>query len=103
MKCTNKKLGMVDMWQNKFYDGRKAGSSFNYNIPFQDLMESYKIPSLLCNDTDKIDLYLDILINYKESLFLEFLVEPVSNLPFVPSNTSIDKMIISNEIYDTIQ
>ena len=90
----DQKLGMVDMWQNIFYDKRKIGSNFKFTPKFHEIATTYGIKSYLCNSASSVDDILEKSIKYKGSVLVNFMIEESKSVPFVPNNVSLDKMIL---------
>ena len=86
---------MVDMWQDIFYDGRKIGSSFGYEIDFNKLADSYYIKNFKCNNNDILaNLYN--MMTYDGPVLVNCMIDKSICLPFVPNNTTLSGMILED-------
>ena len=90
----DKKLGMVDMWQNIFYDKRKIGSEFKFTPQFEKIGNSLGIYSILCDSEHNIDETIYNAIEYDGPVLVNFIIEKSKSIPFVPNNVTLDKMIL---------
>ena len=89
----DKKLKMVDMWQDIFYDKRKIGSSFNYEINFNKLADCYDIKNYICNNNNILN-NLYNMISYDGPVLFNCMIDKSICLPFLPNNTTLSNMIL---------
>lgn len=90
----DKKLSMVEMWQDLFYQKRKIGSKFNFDIKYEYIADSYGIKSFVCNDQNNVKNLLEYSLRYDGPILINFLIDSSVCLPFVPNNTPLNEMIL---------
>ena len=90
----DKKLGMVNMWQDIFYEKRKIGSEFKFTPRFDILAKSLGIKSMLCDSEYTIDDTISKAIEYKGAVLVNFMIEESKSIPFVPNNVTLDNMVL---------
>lgn len=90
----DKKLNMVDMWQDLFYEGRKIASNFGYDISYNKLMDAYDIKNSKIDKISDIDEVVKQALEYDGTTFVNCQIDKSICLPFVPNNTPLDKMIL---------
>tara|TARA_R110002074_G_scaffold159161_1_gene316490 strand:+ start:915 stop:2747 length:1833 start_codon:yes stop_codon:yes gene_type:complete len=89
----DRKLKMVDYWQELFYNNNKTASSFKYTPKFDKLGEAYGIKSYFCDNKYLVEDILKDALSYNGPALINFKIDESYCLPFVPSNTPLDKMI----------
>ena len=89
----DRKLKMVDYWQELFYKNNKSASSFKFTPKFDKLGEAYGIKSYYCDNKYFVEDILKEALNYKGPALINFKIDESYCLPFVPSNTKLDSMI----------
>jgi acetolactate synthase-1/2/3 large subunit len=91
----NSYLGMVKMWQEKFYDGNIIATKMN-NPPFEKVCESLGCKAIIINNKDDIDQKLKYVLNYEDGPIVANIItdgnEPV--LPMVAPGKALDDMIL---------
>ena len=92
----DRKLKMVDYWQDLFYNNNKIGSSFKYTPSFDKLGEAYGIKGYFCDNKYNVEDVLKDAINHDGPAIVNFKINESYCLPFVPSDTPLDKMILNN-------
>ena len=90
----DRKLNMVDMWQDIFYDKRKIGSEFKFTPRFDIVGESLGIKSILCDSEYTIDETISNALEHNGPVLVNFIIEQSKSVPFVPNNVTLDKMIL---------
>ena len=89
----DRKLKMVDYWQELFYNNNKVASSFKYTPKFDKLGDAYGIKNYFCDNKYFVEDILKDALNYNGPAIINFKIDESYCLPFVPSNTPLDKMI----------
>ena len=86
----NSCLGMVRQLQEVFNEKRYSQVSLNYNPDFIKIGEAYGLKSVKISTEKELNDNLDNLINLKEPVIIEFIVDKEQNvLPMVSGNCSI--------------
>ena len=89
----DKKLQMVDYWQELLYDDNKVGSNFKYTPEFDKIAETFNIMNCSCNNTMAVEYIIEDALNYDGPVLVNFMIDKSYCLPFVPPGTALDKMI----------
>lgn len=90
----NSYLGMVRQWQEIFNDKRYSFVDLSVNPDFNKIAEAYGIKSVLIDNKDSLKNNLSELLNSKESVLINFVVEKEANvLPMIPAGASVENMV----------
>ena len=92
-------LGMVRQWQELFWQGRYAGTSFEpYQPSFARLAESYGIPGTTVTEPDQLDDALAEALSSDGPALVDVHVNPMAKVfPMVPQGKGPDAMIVGSE------
>ena len=83
---------MVHIWQKLFFNNRFVGTN-NYNPDYVKLGDAFGIDSILCDRVDDIESSIELLMENKNPMILEFKIEPDICLPLVAPGKNLDEMI----------
>ena len=89
----DKSLQMVNMWQEIYYDKCKLGNSPK-NPSFKKMAKGFGIKSISCSSPLTIKRALKKVINSKEPILCEFLIDKSWCTPFVGPGKALDEMIL---------
>jgi acetolactate synthase-1/2/3 large subunit len=92
-------LGMVRQWQELFWQGRYAGTSFEpYQPSFARLAESYGIPGTTVSEPGELDDALAEALSIDGPALVDVHVNPMAKVfPMVPQGKGPDAMIVGSE------
>ena len=92
-------LGMVRQWQELFWQGRYAGTSFEpYQPSFARLAESYGIPGTTVSEPGELDDALTEALSSDGPALVDVHVNPMAKVfPMVPQGKGPDAMIVGSE------
>ena len=91
----DKKLQMVDYWQELLYDNNKTGSQFKYTPEFDKIADTFKIKNYICDSKASVYGILEEVIEYPGPVLVNFMIDKSYCLPFVPPETALNKMVMN--------
>ena len=89
----DRKLRMVDLWQDLFYEKRKVGSNYKYTPDFSNLSKSYGIETFTSEHLMNCTKIIDAILENKGPVLGNFKIDNSYCLPFVPPNKKLDEMV----------
>jgi acetolactate synthase I/II/III large subunit len=89
----DKKLQMVDYWQELLYDNNKTGSKFKYTPEFDKIADTFNIMNYKCDNKIVVKSIIEDAINHDGPVLVNFMIDKSYCLPFVPPNTALNEMI----------
>ena len=92
----DKKLKMVNLWQELFYEKRIIGSQFKYTPQFDKIADAYNIKSFITNKKSDVKNIIKETIAHKGPVLVNWNIETSYCLPFVPPNTRLGNMITNH-------
>lgn len=92
----NNTLGMVDIWEKLFFDGRITATDNKYAPNFHKLAINFGIDGLYCDKKSKLEKSIEIFLNHSTNVLAEFKVIHTPCYPLVPPGASLDEMIIND-------
>ena len=90
----DKKLQMVDYWQELLYDNNKTGSQFKYTPEFDKIADTFKIKNYICDSKASVHSIIEEVIEYPGPVLVNFIIDKSYCLPFVPPETALNKMVM---------
>ena len=84
----DKKLQMVDYWQELLYNNNKTGSNFNYTPEFHKIADTFNIMNCICDSKTAVEYIIKDAINYDGPVLVNFIIDKSYCLPFVPTKYS---------------
>ena len=90
----DKKLQMVDYWQELLYDDNKVGSNFKYTPEFHKVAKAFNIKNLVCNKKQDVTKTIKAALTHNGPVLVDFIIDKSYCLPFVPPQTPLNEMIL---------
>jgi len=92
MIMNDKRQQMVHVWQKLFFDNTFIATD-NFNPNYVKLAESFGISSFLCDSSSDIKSSVELMLETKGPVLVEFKIEPDICLPLVAPGKNLDEMI----------
>ncbi len=95
----NSTQGMVEIWEELFFDGRITATKNNNNPSFSKLAESFGIKSLECSTKNNLSEIVSEFLNHKGPILCEFKVNNEICLPLVKPGCALDDMVLYDDYH----
>ena len=90
----NSEQGMVNVWEELFFDKRYTATINKNNPDFCLLAESFGIKSIKCDNSLDLDSKTEEFLNYDGAVLCEFVIDTEICLPLVGPGKALDDMIM---------
>ena len=91
--------GMVNVWEELFFDKRYTATLNQNNPDFCLLANSFGIKSLKCDSFKNLDKITHEFLNFEGPILCEYIVNPQICLPLVGPGKNLDDMITFDDYY----
>uniref|UniRef100_A0A6C0ELG6 acetolactate synthase n=1 Tax=viral metagenome TaxID=1070528 RepID=A0A6C0ELG6_9ZZZZ len=98
----NSQQGMVNVWEQLFFDKRYTATINKHNPDFCMLANSFGIPSIKCNNYLDLDKTTQEFLSTDGPIVCEYVIEPEICLPLVGPGKALDDMIMYDDYNDSI-
>ena len=86
-------LSMVRAWEKLYYDGRYVATTLRGNPNYRRVARAYGIPSLRCEKKSLLDDNIEMALQQKGPVLVEFAVESDVCFPLVGPGKALDDML----------
>ena len=73
----DRKLQMVDYWQELLFDNNKVGSNFKYTPEFHKVAESFNIKNYVCDSNDMVKSTIEDAIAHDGPVLVNFMIDKI--------------------------
>lgn len=91
----NNTLGMVDIWENLFFEGRITATDNKYAPNFYKVAKNFGLESSYCDSKLNLKKSINKFLNCKTNILAEFKVEHTPCYPLVAPGAALDDVIMN--------
>ena len=91
----NNTLGMVDIWENLFFDGRITATDNKHAPDFYKVAKNFNLKSSYCDSKLNLKKTINKLLNCNTNILAEFKVEHTPCYPLVAPDAALDDVIMN--------
>ena len=90
----NNTLGMVDIWENLFFDGRITATDNKHAPDFHKIAKNFGLKSSYCKSKLNLEKTIHNFLNCETNILAEFKVEHTPCFPLVAPGAALDNVIM---------